>query len=159
MRRELKQLLSTTLKNQIFSALLEKNPVEVPRSLVEEEAARLKAQEQGQETGAASPPDLQESATRRVKLGVLVTEIVKQNQIQLDPDRVREAVETIAASYEKPEEVVQWYYGNQEMLAGIQSTVIEDQVVEWVMGQDSVRVEEKPLSFDELVEEAKPSKG
>jgi trigger factor len=89
----------------------------------------------------------------------LVTEIVKQNQIQLDPERVREAVETIAASYEKPEEVVQWYYGNQEMLAGIQSTVIEDQVVDWVMGQDSVRIVDKPRSFDELVEEAKHSKG
>ena len=88
-----------------------------------------------------------------------VTAIVKQNSIQIDPDRVRETIETIAASYEKPEEVVQWYYGNQEMLGNIQSAVIEEQAVDWVLENSGVQVENTNTTFDRLVEAAKQSKG
>ena len=88
-----------------------------------------------------------------------MSEIAKQNQIQLDPDRVRELVETIASSYEKPEEVVQWYYGSQEMLAGVQSAVIEEQVVEWVVDHSGTEVVDTTSTFSDLVEEAKQSKG
>jgi trigger factor len=88
-----------------------------------------------------------------------VSEIAKQNQLQIDPDRVRQMVETIASSYEKPEEVVQWYYGNQEMLAGVQSAVIEEQVVDWVIEYSGVDVEEVKTTFSALVEEAKQSQG
>ena len=94
-----------------------------------------------------------------MKLGVLVTAIVKQNRIQVDPERVRETVEAIAASYEKPEEVVQWYYGNQELLGGVQSAVMEAQVVDWVLEYSGARVDEEPTTFDRLVEAAKQSKG
>jgi len=89
----------------------------------------------------------------------VVSEIAKQNQIQVDPDRVRQMVETIASSYEKPEEVVQWYYGNQEMLAGVQSAVIEEQVVDWVVEHSGVDVEELKTTFSALVDEAKQSQG
>ncbi|MDH3870632.1 MAG: trigger factor [Gammaproteobacteria bacterium] len=156
MQRELKQLLKGNLKDQVFSGLLEKNPVEVPHSLIENEIVQLRSQQeyQGLDTEA-----LQKTAERRVKLGVLISEIVKHNQIQIDPDRVREAVETIAASYEKPEEVTQWYYGNQEMLAGIQSAVLEEQVVDWMIENGGLKLEEKQTSFDELVDAAKQSKG
>ena len=156
MQRELKQLLKGNLKDQVFSGLLEKNPIEVPHSLIENEIVQLRSQQeyQGLDTEA-----LQKTAERRVKLGVLISEIVKHNQIQIDPDRVREAVETIAASYEKPEEVTQWYYGNQEMLAGIQSAVLEEQVVDWMIENGGLKLEEKQTSFDELVDAAKQSKG
>jgi trigger factor len=156
MQRELKQLLKGNLKDQIFSGLLENNPIEVPRSLVENEIVQLRSQ---QEYQGLDPDALQKTAERRVKLGVLISEIVKQNQIQIDPDRVREAVETIAASYEKPEEVIQWYYGNQEMLAGIQSAVLEEQVVDWLIENGGLKVKEKQATFDELVDAAKQSKG
>mgnify|MGYP000561983242 CR=1 FL=1 len=102
---------------------------------------------------------LQASAERRVKLGVLLSEIVRHNQIQVDPDRVRRNIETIAASYENPDEVVQYYYGNQEMLTGVQTAVIEEQAVEWIMENSGVTVEDKPSTFDELVDAAKQSKG
>ncbi len=156
MQRELKQLLKGNLKDQVFSGLLEKNQVEVPRSLIENEIVQLRSQQdyQGLDTDA-----LQNMAERRVKLGVLISEVVKQNQIQIDPDGVREAVETIASSYEKPEEVIQWYYGNQEMLAGIQSAVLEDQVVDWLIENGGLKVVEKQTSFDELVEATRQSKG
>jgi trigger factor len=156
MQRELKQLVKANMKDQVFSGLLERNPVEVPRRLISDEAAHLQAQ---QTTQTASASGLEQNAERRVKLGVLVTAIVKQNRIQIDPDRVRETIETIAASYEKPEEVVQWYYGNQEMLGNIQSAVIEEQVVDWVLEHSGMQVENTDTTFDQLVEAAKQHKG
>lgn len=156
MQRELKQLVTANVKDQVFTRLLEKNPVEVPRSLIDSEVAALQGQAQNQGLDASA---LEASAERRVKLGVLLSEIVKQNQIQVDPDRVRQNIETVAASYENPDEVVQYYYGNQEMLTGVQTAVIEEQAVEWIMENSGVAVEDRPSSFDELVEAAKQSKG
>ena len=156
MERELKGLIRSKMKSQVFDGLLLNNPVEVPKSLIESEIRTLQQQEGNQGLDASA---LQDSAEKRVKLGVIVSEIAKQNQIQLDPDRVRELVETIAASYEKPEEVVQWYYGNQEMLSGAQSAVIEEQVVEWVVDHSGVDVNDEKTTFLDLVEEAKQSQG
>ncbi|MGB5338181.1 MAG: hypothetical protein WBO06_03710 [Gammaproteobacteria bacterium] len=136
--------------------MLGNNPLDVPRKLIESELEHLKAQQKDQEMVA---PVQEASAERRVKLGVLISEIIKQNQINVDPDRVRDAVETVAASYEKPDEVVQWYYGNQEALAGVQSAVLEEQVVEWIMENTDVEIQEKETVFADLVEKAKQSKG
>ena len=156
MDRELKGLIKSKMKSQVFEGLLLGNPVEVPASLVESEIQELRRQEGKQGLDAAT---LRESAEKRLKLGVIVSEIAKHNQIQLDPDRVRELVETIASSYEKPEEVVQWYYGNQEMLSGVQSAVIEEQVVEWVVEHSGIDVNDEITTFFALVEEAKQSQG
>lgn len=156
MQRELKQLVTANMKDQVFSRLLENNPVEVPRTLIDSEVAALQGQAQNQGLDTST---LEASAERRVKLGVLLSEIVKQNQIQVDADRVRQNIETIAASYENPDEVVQYYYGNQEMLSGVQTAVIEEQAVDWILENSGVTVEDKPSSFDELVEAAKQSKG
>jgi trigger factor len=156
MERELKGLIKSKMKSQVFDGLLLSNPVEVPASLVESEIKELQRQEGNQGLDAAA---LRGRAEKRVKLGVIVSEIARQNQIQLDPDRVRELVESIAASYEKPEEVVQWYYGNQEMLSGVQSAVIEEQVVEWVVEHSGVDVKDEKTTFPALVDEAKQSQG
>jgi trigger factor len=156
MQRELKGLISSKLKSQVFDKLLEHNPVEVPRKLVADEVETLKSQQAYQQRPQA---ELEELAGKRVKLGVIVSEVAKQNQIQLDPDRVREMIETIASSYEKPEEVIQWYYGNQEMLYGVQSTVIEEQVVEWIIEHAGVDVVDNNVSFSDLVEEARQTQG
>jgi trigger factor len=157
MSRELKGLVASKLKEQVFSGLMKANPVEVPRSLVDGEIQQLRSRRE--ENGSEDASALEARAERRVKLGVVISEIAKQNQIQIDPDRVRQMVETIASSYEKPEEVVQWYYGNQEMLAGVQSAVIEEQVVDWVMEHSGVDVEEQETTFNALVDEAKQSQG
>ena len=156
MQRELKGLISSSLKSQVFAGLLENNPVEVPQQLIETESLELRGRKG---SAAGDTAALQAEAERRVKLGVIVSEIVKQNQIQLDPERVREVVDNIAASYEKPEEVVQWYYGNQEMLSGVQSAVIEDQAVEWIMEHGGVDISDNVMSFSDLVEKAKQSQG
>jgi trigger factor len=156
MQRELKGLVSSKLKTQVFDGLLENNPIDVPQGLVDAEAQQLQEQHafQGQ-----SDDELRARAERRVKLGMLASGIAAHNQLQIDPDRVRTMVETIAASYEKPEEVIQWYYGNQEMLANVQSSVMEEQVVEWVIEHSGVEVTDQPQTFSELVEEAKASQG
>jgi trigger factor len=156
MQRELTGLVASKLKAQVFERLLEKNPVEVPQGMVDSEVQQLREQHtfQGQ-----SDEELRNNAEKRVKLGVLVSGLAKHNQIQIDPDRVRTMVETIAASYEKPEEVIQWYYGNQEMLANVQSSVMEQHVVEWVVEHSGVEVEDQPTSFNELVEEARQTQG
>jgi trigger factor len=156
MQRELKGLIASRLKSQVFTGLLENNPVEVPKQLVENEVKELRVR---QGSTSADTAALQSEAERRVKLGIIVSEIVKQNQIQLDPERVREKIETIAASYEKPDDVVQWYYGNQEMLSGVQSSVIEDQTVEWIMEHGGVEISDNTMSFGDLVEQAKQSQG
>ena len=156
MQRELSGLITSKLKEQVFNGLLEANPVDVPRTLIESEIQQLQSQESNQGVDASS---LQATAERRVKLGVLISEIVKLNNIQVDPDRVRKLVDTIAESYEKPEEVVQWYYGNQEMLSGVQSSVMEELAVEWVIASSGAEVIEKETGFSDLVEEAKQSQG
>ncbi|MGB5442973.1 MAG: trigger factor [Gammaproteobacteria bacterium] len=156
MQRELDGLVASRLKEQVFSGLVKCNPVEVPRVMIDSEIQQLQSQESGKGMDSAA---LEATAERRVKLGVLVSEIVKQNNIMVDPDRVRGVVDTIAASYEKPEEVVQWYYGNQDMLANVQSSVIEEQVVEWVIANSGVEVTDQETGFSRLVDEAIQSQG
>ena len=156
MERELKGLIKSKLKKQVFDGLLMSNPVDVPATLVDSEIATL---QQAEDSKGLDADALRSRAEKRVRLGVIVSEIAKLNQIQIDPDRVRELVETIAASYEKPEEVVQWYYGNQEMLSGVQSAVIEEQVVEWIIEHSGVDVTDEKTTFSALVEEAKQSQG
>ena len=156
MQRELDGLIASRLKEQVFSGLVNNNPVEVPRIMIESEIQQLQSQESSR---GIEPSALEATALRRVKLGVLISEIVKRNNIQIDPDRVRSLVDTIAASYEKPEEVVQWYYGNQDMLANVQSSVMEEQVVEWVIANSGVDITDQITSFADLVEQAKESQG
>ncbi|UCC56616.1 MAG: trigger factor [Gammaproteobacteria bacterium] len=156
LQRELNAIVAANLKDQLFSGLLENNPVEVPRKLVDNELQQLQSQNEHQGADAAQ---LAATAERRVKLGVILSEVIKQNQLQVDPDRVRKAIETIAASYEKPEEVVQYYYGNQEMLAGIQSAVMEDQVVDWMVEYANLEIQDEQTTFDALVEAARQTKG
>lgn len=156
MQRELKSLLAGNLKDQVFSGLLARNPVEAPRKVIMNEIEQLRRQQSSMGLDEAA---LEATAERRVKLGILISEVVRQNALQIDPDRVREAIETVAASYEKPDEVIQHYYGSQEILAGVQSAIMEDQVVDWIIDHAGVEVEDKPATFDQMVEAAKQSKG
>jgi trigger factor len=147
MQRELAAAIKSQLKQQVFDALLEKADIDIPASLIESEVDALMKKE---EAGGGDRNRFEEEARRRVSLGLLIAEIIKRDQLQVDPQRVRETIENLAQSYEKPEEVVQWYYSNQEMLAGIQTLVMEDTVVEWVSGQ--ARVEETSKTFDEIMQ-------
>jgi len=77
-------------------------------------------------------------AERRVKLGLLVAEIIKKNELKPDPDKVRSTIESMAASYEDPKQVVDYYYSNQEYMQNVEGLVLEKQVTDWAMEQASV---------------------
>ncbi len=150
MDRELNQALRLVLKERVFDILLNHNQVEVPAGLVEEEQKRIEtlASEAAGVTGAAM--NANEKARRRVALSMLVGKIVKDNNLQVDVARVRTVVESLAASYEKPDEVVSWYYDNPDRLGEVQATVLEDQVVDWIVEQ--LQVDDKPMTFDDLMQ-------
>ena len=155
MERELENARKAVLKDRAFEALIDKNPIEVPAALVEEETDRL-AQDMQMQLGQQGqdfslPRELfQDKARRRVLLGLLIGEVVKANNIQVDQDRMRSLIESIAAGYEDPQEVIQWYYGNQEALSSAQTLVLEEQVMDWILEQ--AKVVDKPYSFEELIE-------
>lgn len=153
MERELKQRVKSRTKEQVMDLLLEANPIDIPAALVGEEIRALK--EQMRENLGGSRMDLpdqlfEESARRRVALGLIIAEVVKRQGISADPERVRAAVTELAATYEDPEEVVSYYYADRQRLAPVESLVLEDQVVEWVLSQ--VSVEDEALSFEALTE-------
>ena len=158
MERELEQRVSAKVKGQAMAALLESNALEVPKVLVEQEADALKNRAEAQinaNTGGQGGRELErdifmDEAQRRVALGLIMSEVVKEGEIELDADRVRAKVEKIAADYESSEDVVKHYYSNKEELNQIQNLVLEEQVVDWVL--DRVKVEEEPTSFAALTE-------
>jgi trigger factor len=152
MQRELRQRIDAKVKNAVMNSLLQANDIAVPEALVRDEIANLKAQTRQRAGGAGTmelPDELfRDQARRRVALGLVMAEVVKQHSIKADPQRVREVLENVAASYEKPEEVIAYYYGNKEQLASFESVALEDEVVKWVL--DRVQVEDEPSSFEEL---------
>jgi trigger factor len=150
MERELAASIKSKVKQQVFDALLEKANIDIPASLIDSEVDVLIKKEEGGVDAGSDRGRFEEEARRRVSLGLLIAEIIQRNQLQVDPERVRETIENLAQSYEKPEEVVQWYYGNQEMLAGIQTLVMEDTVVEWIYGH--AKIDELSTTFDNLMQ-------
>ncbi|MAD26569.1 MAG: trigger factor [Pseudomonadales bacterium] len=161
MERELRQAIKTKVKGQVMDGLLKTNTVEVPKALISNEIDRLREQAVQQFGGAniqASqlPAELfEEQAKRRVSLGLIVAEVVKQNDIKPDNDRVRAMVEELASAYQEPEQVINWYYQNEQQLGEIQSVVLEEQVVDTVL--QKAQVTDKKVAYEEAVKPAQPA--
>ena len=154
MERELRQALKSKVKTQVMNGLLENNPLEVPKALIGNEVNRLRIQAVQQFGGKMKPENLpaelfEEQARRRVSLGLLVAELVKQNELKPDETRVRELISEMAAVYQEPEQVVAWYYENSEQLGEVRSVVLEEQVVDTVLKQ--AKVTDKTVSYEEAV--------
>lgn len=156
MERELGQALENRNKQSVMEVLLEKNSFDVPGSMIKEEIERLRQQivEQMQSQGQAEAPTLadeifQSDAERRVKLGLLIAEIIRKNEIKPDPDKVKTTIESIASSYEDPKQVADYYYSNQEYLQNIEGLVLEQQVTDWALQQATVV--EKTMAFKEVM--------
>lgn len=155
MERELAQRVNARIKERVMDLLVSANAIEIPGVLVQEEIRALKDQmRQNLGGGRMELPDnlFEDSARRRVALGLIIAEIVKRNGIKADPARVRAAVEDMASTYEEPHEVISYYYGDRQRLAPVESLVLEEQVVDWVLHQ--VTVEEETLTFAQLTEPA-----
>jgi trigger factor len=154
MARELEQATRGRVKSELFDRLIAANPVSVPRTLVEQEVDGMIEQMQ-QRTGIKAKSGLPrelftEQAERRVALGLLVGELVKASELQPDPARVRQAIETHASGYENPDEVVKWFYGNREQLSSVEMVVLEDQVVDWAL--ERAKVTDEELSFEVMMQ-------
>jgi trigger factor len=156
MEREAEEKVRNILKQQAMDALLEQNAIDIPQAMVQQEAQALLEQtkanmaQSGQSSNLELPPELfEEQAKRRVSLGLLIAEVVKANDIQLDEARLRARVEEVAASYEQPQEVIDYYYSNQQQLAGMQNLVLEEQVMDWVLEQ--AQVEDEDTAFADLM--------
>lgn len=157
MQRELDSKLSGKIKEEVMEVLLRSHEFPVPEALVAQEADALARQMQDNfarqglraEDLKLEPGMFRDQAERRVKLGLLLAEIVKANDLKVDPARVKAKVEEIAAPYEHPEEVVKWYYADSRRLGEVESLVFEEQVVDWVLEQ--AKVEEKPQTFNEIM--------
>ncbi len=157
MRRELGDKLRQQLKEKVMDALLEANQIDIPGGLVSEESEKLleakkmefRYQGMDPETLGMKAEQFVADARRRVGLGIILAEVIKENNLQADTDLVRERVESIASSYEEPDEVRRFYFGNRERLSEIESAVMEDQVVAWIL--DKAQVTDVPATFDQIM--------
>lgn len=160
MKRELKNAVTASVKKQVMDAVLATyEDVAVPKALVDQEIKAMRQQMFQQFGGApAQGLDLEsllpaemfvERAEPRVKLGLVLATLVSEYNIKPDAGRVRETIEEIASTYEDPEEVVNYYYSNQEQLNAIENRVLEDQVVEKL--QEQLKVEDKACSYQEAI--------
>ncbi len=149
LERELSAALNSRLKASAVEKLIEAHAdMELPQGLIESEARELARQSTGGKGQAPHEPFLA-SARRRVAGGVLLAELARQNEIRIDMRRVSEALSAIASTYEEPEQVVELYSKDPQMMSGLQSRVLEDQVVDWIA--DKANVSEKKLSFSEVM--------
>ena len=158
LKREVKSRLKSRVKNQVMDALLKTNPIDVPAALLEIEIDQLiqNARHDMEQRSGKKLKDFPiqrewftDQAKRRVSLGLVLSEIVKANELHAKPEQIKTVVEEAAQSYEHPEEVVRWYYAQPQRLAEIEGVVIEDNVVEWALS--SAKVLDKPIAFDDLM--------
>ena len=161
MERELRQAVKSKVKNQVMEGLLASNPIEAPKALLGNEVNRLRVQAVQQFGGNIKPEQLpaelfEEQAKRRVLLGLIVAEVVKQFEIKPDEARVRAMIEEMASAYQEPEQVVAWYYKNPQQLDEVRSVVLEEQVVDTVL-QKAI-VTDKQVSYEEAVKPAEAPK-
>ncbi len=162
MERELEDKIGALVKERAMDALIAANEIPIPKSMVKQEAQTLKEQtkqnmeQYGQQSSMDLPLDLfEDQAKRRVALGLIVAEVIKVNEIKLDEEKVKEKIEIFAQTYEKPQEVIDYYASNQEQLALVQNIVLEEQVVDWVMEQ--AKIEDVESGFEEITAPQQPA--
>ena len=156
MERELEFNLKGRVKEQVIEGLLKNNTVELPQTLVQEEAKRLSAQAAermkswGQQNIPEMPVDIfTAEAEKRVALGLIMNQIIRADNLQVDQERVKTMIEKMASVYENPEEIVKFFYQNKPKLAEIEQLVLEEQVVDKVVAL--AKTVEKTESFDEVM--------
>ncbi|MDG2941764.1 trigger factor [Exercitatus varius] len=155
MQRELKNALTSRVKQQVIDGLLAENAIEVPFAAVDQEIEVLRSQAAQRFGGNAQqaaqlPRELfEEQAKRRVQVGLLFGEIIASNELKADEDRVKAMIEDIASAYEQPAEVIEYYNKNNELMKNLRNVVLEEQAVDAVLAK--AQVTEKKASFDEIM--------
>ena len=161
LEREVKFRLLGRNKQAALDALVAQAELDLPQSIVQSELDRMTegAREELKQRGikdadkAPIPEDVfRPQAERRVRMGLVVSEVVRMHNLQATPDQIKAHVEDLAASYEKPSEVARWYYSDNRRMAEVEAIVIENNVTNYVMSL--VKVKDKNISFDELMGQA-----
>ena len=155
MERELADVIRNRVRAQVLDALYRQNPVDVPRSLLEEQVQQLQidtARRMGVRDASQLPPrqQFEEPARRRVALGLLMSQIVQTEQIKLDRERVLTRLNDLVAGYpeQQQDEARRSYQQNQDAMRQIESAAIEDQVIDWMLGRANIT--DKPMTFKEI---------
>ena len=159
--REVKKRIESEVKQKVMQALIDSAALELPKSLVEIELQRMVQQTRADleargvklEKLPVNPEALEAQARRRVTLGLILGELVRSHELGAKPEQVRALVTEHAQTYEQPFEVVRWVYSEPQRLNEFEGLAVESNVVNWVLGH--ARVEDKAISFDELMEAAK----
>jgi trigger factor len=158
LEREVKSRLMARNKQTVMDALVAKAELDLPKSSVQAEVdrmvegARAELKQRGIKDAENAPiPDdvFRAQAERRVRLGLVVAELVRANNLHATPEAIKAHIEELASSYEKPADVVRWYFGDNRRLAEVEAVVIENNVTEFVLAK--AKVTEKAISFDELM--------
>ncbi len=158
LEREVKHRLLARNKQAAMDALVAKAELDLPKSSVQAEldrmveSARADLKQRGIKDADKAPiPDdiFRPQAERRVRLGLVVAELVRSNDLAAKPEQIKAHVEELAGSYEKPAEVIRWYYSDNRRMAEVEAVVIENNVTEYILSK--AKVTEKSVSFDELM--------
>ncbi len=160
MGRELKNAIQANVKQQVMDAVLAAHEsLEIPQALVKQEIGAMR-QQMFQQFGGMGNQDMdlesllpeemfQDKALPRVKLGLILAEMISKEQIKADPEKVRSTIEELASTYQDPEEVINYYYSNQEQLSSVESKVLEDTVVEKLL--EGANIKEMECSYQEAI--------
>ena len=160
MHRELAGAVKNKVKTSVMDQLLEANQVDLPKALIDSEINTLREQMMQQFGGMQQNKELDlksllpddmflEQAQRRVGLGLLIGEVIKVNEIKVSADKVTSTIEELAASYDDPQEVINYYSSNPQLMSGVEASVLEDMVVEFIL--EKATITEKSVSYEEAV--------
>lgn len=157
MQRELDQTVKANVKQQVLDGLLEKNVIDLPTALVDQEIEVLRkqaAERFGQQQAGGSMPELpkelfEENARKRVSVGLLLGEVIKNNELSVDDAKVNALIENMASAYEDPTEVVEYYKNNQEMMQQMQNVALEEQAVDLLL--ETVNTTEVEKAFGDIM--------
>ncbi|MCF7966698.1 MAG: trigger factor [Methylobacter tundripaludum] len=157
LENELEQALRNKLKNAVMNALAEKIQISVPNTLVDQEVESMmkpyietaKRQKMKLEDLKLPRDAFEEQAKRRVALGLILSEIIHENGIKVDDNKVRSTIEDMAKSYERPKDVVEWYYSDENRLNDVRQMVLENQTIDWLVAQ--AKVTDETISFSDAM--------
>ncbi|OEF26978.1 trigger factor [Vibrio rumoiensis] len=161
MERELKQAIKGRIKEQAINGLVEQNEMDVPSALIDQEVEVLRQQAAQRfggnpEAAAQLPRELfEEQAARRVKVGLLLGEVIKTEELKADDERVKALIEEMATAYEDPSEVIAYYEQNEQMMNNIRNVALEDQAIDAIIAK--AKVSDKEVSFNELMNQQQPA--
>ncbi|MFJ3046593.1 trigger factor [Herbaspirillum chlorophenolicum] len=157
LEREVTARTKAKTKDSVMDALIKVSDLEVPKALIEQDVERLSEMAKQDMAQRGMDPKVMQlpkelftaQAERRVRLGLILAEVVKQNKLDATEEQVKAQIEDFAQSYEDPQQVLKYYFSDRRRLAEIEALVLEENVVNYVLGK--AKVSEKPVSFDELM--------